>query len=36
MREVGAGAVKTTAAKGGKVEILTIRQTGSSCNAKKG
>ena len=36
MREVGAGAIKTRAAKGGKVEVLKIRQTGSSCNAKKG
>lgn len=36
MREVGASATKITAAKGGKAEILKIRQTGSSCNAKKG
>jgi hypothetical protein len=35
MREVGAGAVKITATKGGKAEILKIRQTGSSCSAKK-
>jgi hypothetical protein len=36
MREVGAGPAKITAAKGGKAEVLKIRQTGSNCNAKKG
>jgi hypothetical protein len=36
MQERGAGNTKTSAAKGGKAEILKIRQTGSSCAAKKG
>jgi hypothetical protein len=36
MREVGAGPSKVTAAKGGKAEILKIRQVGSSCSTKKG
>jgi hypothetical protein len=35
MKEVGAGHTKSSAAKGGKAEILKIRQTGSSCVAKK-
>jgi hypothetical protein len=35
MQEMGAGNTKTSAAKGGKAEILKIRQTGSSCAAKK-
>jgi hypothetical protein len=35
MQELGAGSTKSTAAKGGKAEILKIRQTGSSCAAKK-
>lgn len=36
MHEMGAGNTKTSAAKGGKAEIVKIRQTGSSCAAKKG
>ena len=35
MQEMGAGNTKTSAAKGGKAEILKIRQTGSSCAAKR-
>lgn len=34
-REVGAGATKTKAAVGGKVEMLDIRQTSSSCRVNK-
>ncbi len=35
MKEVGAGNTRTSAAKGGKAEVLKIRQTGTSCAAKK-
>jgi len=35
MQEVGAGATTLTAGKGGKVKILKIRQTGSSCSFKR-
>jgi hypothetical protein len=35
MQEVGAGATTVTAGKGGKVKILKIRQTGSSCSFKR-
>ena len=35
MKEVGAGHTTSSAAKGGKAEIIKIRQTGSSCAAKK-
>jgi hypothetical protein len=35
VREVGAGASKTKAAVGGKVEMLDIRQTSSSCRVDK-
>jgi hypothetical protein len=35
MNEVGAGHTRSSAAKGGKAEVIKIRQTGASCAAKK-
>ena len=35
-REVGAGQAKTQAAVGGKVEMLSMRQTSSSCRVSTG
>jgi hypothetical protein len=35
-REVGGGLVKDTAALGGKMEFLNIRQTGSTCKVTRG